>query len=59
MVINSYLCKSEFIVFDLNRPEDNSLTNHLRFDNPLDLQKEIELYQKYKIKNILSAEITS
>ncbi|CAG8826074.1 285_t:CDS:2, partial [Cetraspora pellucida] len=43
MVINSYLCKNEFIVFDLNRAEDNPLAIRLRFDTLLDLQKEIEL----------------
>ncbi|CAG8724675.1 23461_t:CDS:1, partial [Cetraspora pellucida] len=43
MVINSYLCKGEFIVFDLDRPEDDPLEIYLRFDTLLDLQKEIEL----------------
>jgi len=43
MVINSYLCKGEFIVFDLDRPEDDSLAIRLRFDMLLNLQKEIEL----------------
>ncbi|CAG8834624.1 12533_t:CDS:2, partial [Cetraspora pellucida] len=36
MVINSYLRKGEFIVFDLDRPEDNLLAIQLRFDTPLD-----------------------
>ncbi|CAG8459572.1 632_t:CDS:2 [Cetraspora pellucida] len=56
MVINSYLRKNEFIVFDLTRSEDNLLAIRLRFDTPLDLQKEIELRQKHKIKNALPAE---
>ena len=59
MVINSYLRKNEFIVFDLTRSEDDPLAIHLRFDTPLDLQKEIELRQKYKIKNALPAEPTN
>ena len=46
MVINSYLRKGEFIVFDLDRPEDDALAIRLRFDTPLDLQKEIELRQE-------------
>ncbi|CAG8820192.1 21032_t:CDS:2, partial [Cetraspora pellucida] len=49
MVINSYLRKGEFIVFDLNKAEDDPLAIRLRFDTPLDLQKEIELRQKHKI----------
>ncbi|CAG8716651.1 20455_t:CDS:2 [Cetraspora pellucida] len=53
MVINSYLRKGKFIVFDLDRPEDDLLAIWLRFDTLLDLQKEIELWQKHKIKNIL------
>jgi len=48
MVINSYLRKNEFIVFDLTRSEDDPLAIRLRFDTPLDLQKEIELRQKNK-----------
>ncbi|CAG8607901.1 1773_t:CDS:2 [Cetraspora pellucida] len=56
MVINSYLLKNEFIVFDLTRSEDDPLAIHLRFDTLLDLQKEIELRQKHKIKNALPAE---
>ncbi|RHZ80197.1 hypothetical protein Glove_139g148 [Diversispora epigaea] len=48
MVINSYLRKGEFIVFDLTRSEDDPLAIRLRFDTPLDLQKEIELRQKKK-----------
>ncbi|RIA96327.1 hypothetical protein C1645_815496 [Glomus cerebriforme] len=43
MVINSYLHKEEFIVFDLLRPKDDSLAIRLRFDIPLNLQKEIEM----------------
>ncbi|CAG8551309.1 14949_t:CDS:2 [Cetraspora pellucida] len=57
MVINSYFCKSEFIVFDLNRAEDDPLAIQLKFNTPLDLQKEIELHQKYKTKNALSTEL--
>ncbi|CAG8505961.1 4231_t:CDS:2 [Cetraspora pellucida] len=56
MVINSYLRKNEFIVFDLTRSEDDPLAICLRFDTPLDLHKEIELCQKHKIKNALPAE---
>ena len=48
IVINSYLRKGEFIVFDLDRPEDDPLAIRLRFDTPLNLQKEIELRQKKK-----------
>ncbi|CAG8709301.1 4382_t:CDS:1, partial [Ambispora leptoticha] len=59
MIINSYLRKSEFIVFDLNRAEDNPLAIRLRFDTPLDLQKEIELHQKRKTKNALPTEPTN
>ncbi|CAG8495451.1 24580_t:CDS:2, partial [Cetraspora pellucida] len=43
MVINSYLCKNKFIVFDLKRPKDDLLAIRLRFDTSLDLQKEIKL----------------
>ena len=50
MVINSYLRKGEFVVFDLTRSEDDHLAIRLRFDTPLDLQKEIELRQKKKNK---------
>ncbi|RHZ67238.1 hypothetical protein Glove_302g49 [Diversispora epigaea] len=63
MVINSYLRKNEFIVFDLTRSEDDPLAIRLRFDTPLDLQKEIELRQKRKIKseptdnNMITSEI--
>jgi hypothetical protein len=46
MVINSYLRKGEFVVFDLTRPEDDPLAIRLRFDTPLNLQKEIEARQK-------------
>ena len=51
MVINSYLCKGEFVVFDLTRPEDDLLAIRLRFDTPLNLQKEIEARQKRKEKS--------
>ena len=51
IVINSYLRKGEFIVFDLDRPEDDPLAIRLRFDTPLNLQKEIELRQNKKIKS--------
>ena len=51
MVINSYLRRGEFIVFDLTRPEDNPLAIRLRFDTPLNLQKEIEVRQKRKEKS--------
>jgi len=43
MVINSYLRKGEFIVFDLTRPEDDPLAIRLRFDTSLNLQKKIEV----------------
>ncbi|CAG8839553.1 5304_t:CDS:1, partial [Cetraspora pellucida] len=59
MVINNYLCKGEFIVFDLNKAEDDPLAIRLRFDIPLDLQKEIELRQKHKTKNALPTEPTN
>ena len=51
MVINKYLRKKEFIVFDLSKLEDDPHAIRLRFDTPLDLQKEIELRQKKKIKS--------
>jgi hypothetical protein len=51
MVINSYLRKKEFIVFDLTKPEDDPLAIRLRFDTPLNLQKEIEARQKCKEKS--------
>src|SRR5215212_439808 len=51
MVINSYLRKGEFVVFDLTRPEDDPLAICLRFDTPLNLQKEIEARQKRKEKS--------
>jgi hypothetical protein len=41
----------EFIVFDLIRPEDDPLAIRLRFDTPLNLQKEIEARQKRKEKS--------
>lgn len=54
MVINSYLRKGEFVVFDLTRPEDDPLAIRLRFDTPLNLQKEIEARQKRKEKSALA-----
>ena len=48
MVVNSYLRKGEFIVFDLNKSDDDPLAVRLRFDTPLDLQKEVELREKQK-----------
>ena len=51
LVINSYLWRGEFIVFDLTRPEDDLLAICLRFDIPLNLQKEIEARQKRKEKS--------
>ena len=51
MVINSYLRKGEFVVFDLTRPEDDPLAIRLRFDTPLNLQKEIMVRQKRKEKS--------
>ena len=51
MVINSYLRKGEFVVFDLIRPEDDLLAIRLRFDIPLNLQREIEVRQKRKKKS--------
>ncbi|RIA97623.1 hypothetical protein C1645_813864 [Glomus cerebriforme] len=56
MVINSYLRKSEFVVFDLTRPEDDPLAIRLRFDTPLNLQKEIEARQKRKEKSFSTNE---
>ena len=56
MVINSYLRRGEFIVFDLTRPEDDPLAIRLRFDTPLNLQKEIEARQKRKEKSISANE---
>jgi hypothetical protein len=52
MVINSYLRKGEFVVFDLTRPEDDPLAIRLRFDTSLNLQKEIMLRQKRNVKNV-------
>ncbi len=52
MVINSYLCKGEFVIFDLTRSEDDPLAIRLRFDTPLNLQKEIEARQKRKEKKV-------
>ena len=46
--IHDYLRKNEFIVFDLTRSEDDPLAIRLRFDTPLNLQKEIEVRQKNK-----------
>ncbi|CAG8793642.1 4089_t:CDS:2 [Cetraspora pellucida] len=51
IVINSYLYKGEFVVFDLSRLENDMLTIRLRFDTPLNLQKEIEVRQKRKEKS--------
>jgi hypothetical protein len=51
MVINNYLRRGEFIVFDLTRPKDDPLAIRLRFDTPLNLQKEIEARQKRKKKS--------
>src|SRR5436305_5809981 len=48
LIINSYLQRSEFIVFDFTRPEDDPLAIRLRFDTPLNLQKEIKVRQKCK-----------
>ena len=48
MVVNSYLQKGEFIVFDLNKSDDDPLEIQLRFDTPLNLQKEVELREKRK-----------
>jgi hypothetical protein len=48
MVVNSYLRKGEFIVFDLNKSDDDPLAIRLRFDTPLDLQKEVKLREKQK-----------
>jgi len=56
MVINSYLRKSKFVIFDLIRLEDDPLTIHLRFDIPLNLQKEIEARQKHKEKSVSANE---
>ena len=56
MVINSYLRKKEFIVFDLTRPKDDPLAIRLKFDTPLDLQKEIKARQKRKEKSITANE---
>ncbi len=51
LVINSYLRRGEFIVFDLTRSEDDSLAIRLRFDTSLNLQKKIEARQKRKEKS--------
>ncbi|PKK42126.1 hypothetical protein RhiirC2_804582 [Rhizophagus irregularis] len=51
MVINNYLQRGEFIVFDFSRPEDDLLAIRLKFDTPLNLQKEMEARQKRKEKN--------
>ncbi|PKK59882.1 hypothetical protein RhiirC2_719501 [Rhizophagus irregularis] len=56
MVINSYLRKGEYVVFNLTRPEDDPLAICLRFDTPLNLQKEIEARQKRKKKSALANE---
>jgi len=49
IVINRYLRKGEFIVFDLDRPEDDPLAIRLRFD----LQKEIQLQLKNNEKAVI------
>ncbi len=51
LVINNYLQKDEFIVFDFTRSKDDLLAIRLKFDTPLNLQKEIEVRQKRKEKN--------
>ncbi|GBB92539.1 hypothetical protein RclHR1_02020021 [Rhizophagus clarus] len=51
IVINSYLRRDEFIVFDFTRPEDDTLAIRLRFNTPLNLQKKIEVRQKHKKKS--------
>ncbi|RHZ78136.1 hypothetical protein Glove_167g109 [Diversispora epigaea] len=48
-----YLRKEEFIVFDLDKPEDDPLAIRLRFDTSLDLQKEIQLQLKNNEKAII------
>jgi hypothetical protein len=53
MVISKYLRKGEFIVFDLNKPEDDPHAIRLRFDTPLDLRKEIQLRQENNEKAII------
>ena len=53
MVINRYLCKGEFIVFDLNRSKDDKLAIRLKFDISLDLHKEIQLQVKNNEKAII------
>src|SRR5437764_14845306 len=50
MVINSYLRKGKFVIFDLTRPEDDPLAIRLRFNTSLNLQKEIMVRQKRKEK---------
>ena len=47
----NYHRKGEFIVFDLDKPEDDPLAIRLRFDTPLNLLKEIEARQKRKEKS--------
>ena len=51
MVIDSYLRKGEFVVFDLDKSEDDEFAIRLRIDTPLNLQKEIELQQRKRIKS--------
>ena len=53
MVINSYLRKGEFVVFDLDKPEDDPLAIRLRFNTPLDLRKEIQQRLKNNEKAII------
>ena len=48
MVINSYLRKGEFVVFNFDKHKDDPLAIRLRFDTPLDMQKEIEARRKHR-----------
>jgi len=50
MIINSYLCKDEFVVFNFNRPEDDPLAIWLRFNILLNLLKKIKIRQKHNAK---------
>ncbi len=43
-------------MFDLDKPKDDPFAIWLRFDILLNLQKEIEIRQKYKKKNTLTNE---
>ena len=51
MVINSYLRKGEFIVFDLDRPEDDALAIRLRYKVRYSIRFAIEFASKKKIKS--------